>query len=342
MTLRRSWHVFPFSTLLPHPSSLNDRPDSLLAFVVMWLCRFSMRCKCCTSWTLYSVSFNVRKEDVEESGINFSRSFNHDAWQWDPAPSLTTVTFLVSLNSGSSICREVPRIQIRRFPNIAQFLTRPTFVWHNPILDSPVRSWWSSKIPWIMRLAIDLTSSSPILRNQTSSPNYVINFLHLWLILLISLVFPCVSILILFMTYAAKRGSQLNIELSSIRTLVLPSWNSKISHCLFTCLTTISTRSLAMWSSRTILTESLPLLHMCASPHLGVLASLSHLNMIVRKSSSLMTSTRNEMHYVKGPFIDEKWYVMIQMNLLFFLFIFPITFANRHVSTSQKCVAQFV
>ena len=66
-----------------------------------------------------------------------------------------------------------------------------------------------------MRLAEELTPSSPILRNQTFSPNCAIGFFHLRPVLLVSLVFPSLPILILFMTCAAKRGSQRSNGLSS-------------------------------------------------------------------------------------------------------------------------------
>ena len=61
---------------------LNDRSDSLSAFIVMWLCRSSMRCKRCTSWTTsrLCMRFNVRRQDVES--FNLLRSFNHNPWQW--------------------------------------------------------------------------------------------------------------------------------------------------------------------------------------------------------------------------------------------------------------------
>ena len=64
--------------------SLNDRADSLSAFIVTWLCRFSMRCKRCASWAAssVSVSFNVRRQDVEPSGFNLWRSFHHNPWRW--------------------------------------------------------------------------------------------------------------------------------------------------------------------------------------------------------------------------------------------------------------------
>ena len=74
-----------------------------------------------------------------------------------------------------------------------------------------------------MRLANELTPSSPILQNQTFSPNCSIGFLHLRPVRLNSLVFPSFPILILLMACeAAKRGGQLSGGLSSaMRTLVL-------------------------------------------------------------------------------------------------------------------------
>ena len=43
---------------------------------------------------------------------------------------------------------------------------------------APVRSWWLTMIPWVMRLEEELTSFSPLLRHQTFSQNYVIDILH--------------------------------------------------------------------------------------------------------------------------------------------------------------------
>ena len=87
-----------------------------------------------------------------------------------------------------------------------------------------------------MRLAKELTQSSPILRNQTFSPNCAIGFLHLRPVLLISLVFPSLSILNLFVTCAGKRGSQLRNGLSSAMcALVYCSAEIRwVLHCLFT------------------------------------------------------------------------------------------------------------
>ena len=86
-----------------------------------------------------------------------------------------------------------------------------------------------------MRLAKELTPSSPKLRNKKISPNCATGFLHLRPVLLMSLVFPSLPILILFMTCAAKRGSQLSNGLSSaIRTLAyLISGNTESSALSF-------------------------------------------------------------------------------------------------------------
>ena len=87
-----------------------------------------------------------------------------------------------------------------------------------------------------MRLANELTPSSPILRNKNFSPNCAIGFLHLRPVLLISLVSPSMPTLVLIMTCAAKRGSQLSNGLSSpMRALVcvLFSGNSKSSTLSF-------------------------------------------------------------------------------------------------------------
>ena len=129
-----------------------------------------------------------------------------------------------------------------------------------------------------MRLAKELTPSSPILRNQHFSPNCVIGFLHLGPVLLISLIFPSLPILILFMTCGAKRGSQLSNGLSTaIRTLVFCSAAiRRVLHCRFTSLISISTRPLAMCHLQVVLVESLPLPHIRESPHLEVLSCSVH------------------------------------------------------------------
>ena len=124
--------------------SLNDRSDSLSAFIAMWLCRFSMRCKRCTSWeaSRVSVSFNVRRQDVESSGFSFKCSFNHNPWQWKSR------SFFVSCDFHLFWSSHLPRsatqtFPIRRFPSISVCLvqllphTTPFLVKH---VTAPVRS----------------------------------------------------------------------------------------------------------------------------------------------------------------------------------------------------------
>ena len=127
-------------------------------------------------------------------------------------------------------------VPVRRFPSITQCLVCPTLASHNSVLGNA------------QKLAKELTPSSPIVRNQTFSPNCATGFLHLRPVLLISLVFPSLPILILFMTCAGKRGGQLSNGLSSAtRTLVFCSAEiRRVLHCRFTYLTAISTRLLAM------------------------------------------------------------------------------------------------
>ena len=81
---------------LSRQSFLNDRSDSLSAFVIMWLCRFSMRCNRCASWatSCVTVSFNARRQDVESSGFSFWRSFHHNSWQWGFRSFFVSCNFL--------------------------------------------------------------------------------------------------------------------------------------------------------------------------------------------------------------------------------------------------------
>ena len=57
-----------------------------------------------------------------------------------------------------------------------------------------------------------------------------------------------------------------------------------------------------------VLAESLPLLHMRESPHLGVLSCSVHYRiskMILQKPRSLMKTTRSEIEYAVGPFRSQ-------------------------------------
>ena len=85
-------------------------------------CRSSMRCKRRTAWTTssVSVSFNVRRQDVESSELNLRRSFNHNPWQWGSRSFLVSCDFLRQLQFWS---HHLPRkstqtFPVRRFPSI--------------------------------------------------------------------------------------------------------------------------------------------------------------------------------------------------------------------------------
>ena len=192
--------------------SLNDRSDSLSAFIVMWLCRFSIRCKRCASWAAssVSVSFNVRRQDVESSGFNLWRSFNHNPWQWGPAPSRSTATFFVNFNSEATICHGVPHKPSQFVDSQASLSVGlvQLFASHNSILGIARNCSCS-----IMMTNEDSLSHATCERTDTvfsifTKPNFLSKLrhwlLHLRPVLLISLVFPSLPILILFMTCAAN------------------------------------------------------------------------------------------------------------------------------------------
>ena len=104
--------------------SLNDRSDSISAFIVMWLCRSSIRCNHCASWTASSVSmsFNVCGQHVESSGFNLWRSFNHNSWQWRSRPFLVSCDFLRQLQFWS---QHLPRSATQTFPFLVMHRTAP-------------------------------------------------------------------------------------------------------------------------------------------------------------------------------------------------------------------------
>ena len=157
-----------------------------------------------------------------------------------PVPSSSDVTFFVNLVSG--------------FPGVAQCLCCPTFASHNSTLGNAQNCSCS-----IMMTNKDSLSHAACKRADTvfsnfTKPNFLSKLRH-WLSPSSTTSpqftrFPSLPLLILFVTCAAKRESQLSNGLSSaIRTPVLCSEEIlKVLHCRFTSLTAISTRPLAMWS----------------------------------------------------------------------------------------------
>ena len=164
-----------------------------------------------------------------------------------PAPSLSTVTFFVNCDLLRQLqfwSHHLPRsatqaVPVRRFPSITKCLSCPTFALHNSVL-----SWMTNK---------DSLSHAPCKLTDTvfsnfTEPNFLSKLRH-WLSPP-STRSPHFTrlILILIMTCAAKRRSQLSHGLSSaMRTLVFCSAEIRsVVHCRFTSLTAISTRPLAM------------------------------------------------------------------------------------------------
>ena len=225
-----------------------------------------------------------------------------------PAPSLSAVAFFVNFNSGATICHGVQHkpsqfVDSQASLNVClvQLLprTKPFLASHK---NAPVS---------IMMTNEDSLSHAACKRADTifsnfTKPNFLsksrpLGFLHLRPVLIISLVLPSLPILILFMTCAANQEANWGNGLSSaIRTLVFCS--------VVSSLTAISTRPLPCDHPQVVPAESLPLLHMRRSTHLGVvfvLGSLSHSKMILRKPRSVMKPTRNGMDCPVGPFRSQ-------------------------------------
>ena len=162
----------------------------------------------------------------------------------------------------------------RRFP-LSVCLVK-TFPSHNPMLDDARNCSCS-----IMMTNEDSLSHAACkrtdtvfsnLRNETFSPNCVIGFLHLRPILLISHVFPSLPILILFMTCAAKRGTN----------WVMDCHLRYVHLCLFSGNSKCSTLSFHFSHSHVHTTVGHPCgitstpTHMHESEHLGVLSYSVH------------------------------------------------------------------
>ena len=168
--------------------------------------------------------------------------------------SCVSCDFLRQLQFWSFHLPRSPRqtFPVHRFPNITQCLSCPAFASHNSILGNAQNCSCSimmtNEASW-SHAACKRTDT--VLSNFTK-PNLLSKLRH-WHSpssnsSLISLVFPSLPILILFMTCAAKRGSQLSNGLSSaIRTLVFCSAEiRRVLHCRLTAGHVITLR----WSLR--------------------------------------------------------------------------------------------
>ena len=110
--LFHSFCLSDYVSVCIHPcrqGSLNDRSDSFSAFIVMWLRRFSMRCKrrdTTKTTSSVSVSLNVSRQNAESSRLILRRSLNHNPWQWGSR------SFFVSCD----LLRQLPRTGTQAFP----------------------------------------------------------------------------------------------------------------------------------------------------------------------------------------------------------------------------------
>ena len=162
-----------------------------------------------------------------------------------PLLLFSAVTFFVSFNSGAAICHRVPHKPSQFVDSQASLSVCLVQLSLAQFIHGNAQNCSCS----IMMTDEDSLSHATCKRadtvfsnftKQTFSPNCAIGFHHLRPVLLSSLVFPSLPILILFMTCAAMRGSQLSNGLSSaIRTPVLCSAE------ILRVLHSISTRPLA-------------------------------------------------------------------------------------------------
>ena len=116
-----------------------------------------------------SVSFNVRRQDVESSGFNLWRPLNHKPWQWWSRSFFVSCDFLRQLQFWSSHLPRSPTqtFSFRRLPSITQCLPCPTFASHNSILDNAQNCSCS-----IMMTNKDSLSHAACKRTDTVFPNF--------------------------------------------------------------------------------------------------------------------------------------------------------------------------
>ena len=110
--------------------SLNNRSGSHSEFILTWFGRFPMRCKQRVSRTTsnVSLSFNIRRQNVDSFALNLQRIFDHNSSQQKSR------SFFVSddlLRSSRFRDHQMPRVAKRifpdrRFPGVAQCQFCPT------------------------------------------------------------------------------------------------------------------------------------------------------------------------------------------------------------------------
>ena len=188
----------------------------------------------------------------KSSGFDFWRSRNHNPWPWE-SRSFVSFDFLRQLQFWSHHPHKPSQLvdsQASLSVCLVQLSPRTT-----PFFGNTQNCSCSIMITNEDSLSYAACNRTDTIFSNFTKPNFLslhcaIRFPHLRPVLLISLIFPSLPILILFMTFAAKRGSQQSDGLpSAIRTLVFCAAEiRRVLHCRFTFLTAISTRPLAMKS----------------------------------------------------------------------------------------------
>ena len=122
---------------------LDNRSGSLSAFVIIWLCRFSIQCMRCTAWAASSVtaSLDVCRQHAESSWLSLWNSVNYNPWQWGSSSFSVRCNFLCQFQFRShhlprSVTQAAP---VRRFPRITQCLLAQILSWECT-KTAPVRS----------------------------------------------------------------------------------------------------------------------------------------------------------------------------------------------------------
>ena len=298
------------------PGSMGTSPappvsDSLSAFVIMWRCCFSMRCKRCASWaaSIVSVSFIVRRH----SGALSTTILGNGGF----APSLSAVTFSSTsiLAPPSAATQTFP---VRRFSSITQCLSCPTFASHNSILRD------AQKLLMIMndqQRFLELCGFSDTVFSDLTKPNFLSKLRLAFSIFdqfsSFHSSFHLCPILTLFMTCAAKRGSQLSaglfVRLKFEEFCTVVSLLSELfSHDRWPCV-----------QPHVVLAESLPLLNLRESPHLGVLSCSVQFHFSIQGSENVVFDVDRNEFVLSMP--------IHQSNFFSFLTNFVVT--RNHVST---------
>ena len=300
------------------PSGLSQW-SFLLVVGIRHYMALSLRCKHCAPRTTscVSVCFSVCWQDVESSRLNLPALFQPQSLAMGVPLLLCQLwPFFVNFNSGATMCRGMPHKPSQFVDSQASLSvclvrllprTTPFLVMHRTAL---VRSWWPTQIHWVMRLAQELTPSRPIYENKLSLQIAPLAFT----------IFDQFSSFqssfrlrhSSFCSWVALQNEEANwvmdCHLRYAHFSVLFSGNSKsstrsfhFSHIHFH--TTVGHVITLRWSLRNHLH-----FHTCVNHCILECIRarfIIEIQMILRKTRSLMTPTRHEMEYAVGPFRSQ-------------------------------------